>query len=154
MGPSLADGRCRIAAAGRHDPVGRNIPPAGGGGPPGAPPAAQRPRQVVKMDSARAELLYVSTRPEDHPQADFQRQLAAKARSDSIYAARSKGVMEFRKVTYRSSVDGMEITAYLFAPLAKRGARGHAAMVWVHGGVHGDMDEMYLPFIKEAVQRG
>jgi dipeptidyl aminopeptidase/acylaminoacyl peptidase len=27
-------------------------------------------------------------------------------------------------------------------------------MVWVHGGVHGNWDENYLPFIKEAVARG
>jgi len=106
------------------------------------------------MDSARAATLYVSNRPEDHPQANFERQAAAKARTDSIYAARSRGVMEFRKVRYRSAVDGLEIPAYVFAPLAKRGARGHAALVWVHGGVHGNWDEMYLPFVKEAVERG
>ena len=114
----------------------------------------RRPRQVVPMDSARARELYVSNRPEDHPQANFERQIAAKARTDSIFTARSKGVMEFRKVTYKSSVDGMEIPAYVFAPLQKRGTHGHAAMVWVHGGVHGNMDEMYLPFIQEAVERG
>jgi dipeptidyl aminopeptidase/acylaminoacyl peptidase len=27
-------------------------------------------------------------------------------------------------------------------------------MVWVHGGVHGDMTASYLPFIREAVERG
>jgi dipeptidyl aminopeptidase/acylaminoacyl peptidase len=105
-------------------------------------------------DSARAALLYVSNRPEDHPQADFERQRAAKARTDSIYAARSRGVMAFTKISYKSSVDGMEIPAYLFAPLQPRGARSHAALVWVHGGVHGSWDEMYLPFVKEAVRRG
>jgi dipeptidyl aminopeptidase/acylaminoacyl peptidase len=119
-----------------------------------APAAAQRPRQAVPMDSARAAELYVSNRPEDHPQADYARQIADKAKTDSIYAARSRGVMAFRKVSYKSAADGMEIPAYLFAPLATRGARGHAAMVWVHGGVHGDWDEMYLPFVKEAVARG
>ncbi|HEU4629797.1 MAG TPA: alpha/beta fold hydrolase [Gemmatimonadaceae bacterium] len=117
-------------------------------------PPQRRERREVPMDSARARRLYVSNRPEDHPQANFERQIAAKARTDSIFAARSQGVMEFRKVTYKSRVDGLEIPAYLFAPLQKRGPRGHAAMVWVHGGVHGNMDEMYLPFIQEAVQRG
>src|ERR687886_645903 len=102
MGSSLAEGRRPALAA---------------GGP------LLRPNQVVKMDSARAALLYVSNRPEDHPQADFQRQLAAKARTDSIFTARSKGVMEFRKVSYKSAVDGMEIPAMLFSPLgsARRG---------------------------------
>ena len=112
------------------------------------------PRQVVPMDSARARLLYVSNRPADLPQGNYEQQLVQKRRTDSILTARSAGVMEFRKVTYRSRVDGMTVPAYLFAPLQKRGSGGHAAMVWVHGGVHGDMDELYLPFIREAVQRG
>jgi dipeptidyl aminopeptidase/acylaminoacyl peptidase len=112
------------------------------------------PRQLVPMDSARARLLYVSNRPADLPQGNYEQQLARKHRTDSIFTALSAGVMEFRKVTYRSRVDGMTIPAYLFAPLQKRGTGGHPAMVWVHGGVHGDMDELYLPFIREAVQRG
>ena len=114
----------------------------------------RRPRQVVPMDSARAAMLYVSNRPEDHPQADFEAQLKTKARTDSIFAARSKGVMQYRKTTYKSPVDGMEIPVYLFAPLQSRGARQHAALVWVHGGVHGNWDQNYLPFIKEAVAKG
>ena len=113
-----------------------------------------RPRQIVKMDSTRAADLYVSTKLEDHPQADFDAQIRAKARTDSIYGARSRGVMEFRKITYKSTADGMMIPAYLFAPLTKRGARGHAAMVWVHGGVHGDWGTSMFPFVKEAVERG
>jgi dipeptidyl aminopeptidase/acylaminoacyl peptidase len=115
---------------------------------------SQRPRQVVKMDSARAAELYVSDRVEDQPQADFTRQVVAKLRTDSILAARAAGAYDFRKVTYKSNADGMEIPAYVFAPLTKRGAKGHAAMVWVHGGVHGDWNELMLPFVKEAVQRG
>jgi dipeptidyl aminopeptidase/acylaminoacyl peptidase len=108
----------------------------------------------VKVNQARAESLYVSTDPDDHPQRNFERDLAAKRRTDSIYAARSRGVMEFSKVQYRSRAGDMDVPAYVFAPLAKRGARGHAAMVWVHGGVHGDWNEAMLPFVKEAVQRG
>jgi len=113
-----------------------------------------RPRQNVSMDSARARALYVSNRPEDHPQSDFDAQLKAKSRTDSIYAARAAGAFDFKKVTYKSTADGMTIPAYLFSPTTKRGAKGHAAMVWVHGGVHGDWNEMMLPFVKEAVQRG
>jgi dipeptidyl aminopeptidase/acylaminoacyl peptidase len=113
-----------------------------------------RPTRPVVMDSARARMLYVSNRPEDHPIADFDAQLRSKARTDSIYRAHARGSYEFQKVRYRSRVDGMEIPAYLFQPLQRRGARGHAAMIWVHGGVHGSWDEGYLPFVKEAVQRG
>jgi dipeptidyl aminopeptidase/acylaminoacyl peptidase len=112
------------------------------------------PRQVVPRDSGRAELLYVSNRPEDHPVSDYARAIAEKARTDSIFAARSAGVMRYEKITYASSADGLQIPAYVFAPLVPRGAQAHAAMVWVHGGVHGNWDQNYLPFIIEAVQRG
>lgn len=111
-------------------------------------------RQQVAMDSARARALYVSNRHEDHPVADYATAVARKRQTDSIYEARSKGFMKFSKVTYKSTADGLEIPAYLFEPLAPRGARQHAALVWVHGGVHGNWDQNYLPFVKEAVAKG
>jgi dipeptidyl aminopeptidase/acylaminoacyl peptidase len=111
-------------------------------------------RGAVQMDSVRARQLYVSNDPADHPRRNFENDINSKRRIDSVLAARSEGIMEFRKVTYKSSADGMEIPAYLFAPLQKRGPAGHAAMVWVHGGVHGNMSSSYFPFIKEAVERG
>lgn len=129
-------------------PVQQPAPPAA---PVAAPPT---PRQIVPMDSARARQLYVSNRPEDHPIAQYDRDVQAKARTDSIFSARSRGVMRYEKITYRSQVDGLEIPAYVFSPLRSRGPRAHAAMVWVHGGVHGNWDQNYLPFIIEAVQRG
>jgi len=119
------------------------------------PAARPRPeRQRVVMDSARARELYVSKKPADLPTCRCERDMQEKRATDSTFAARSKGVMEFRKVTYKSRVDGLEIPAYVFAPIEKRGARGHAAMVWVHGGVHSDMTADYFPFIREAVERG
>jgi dienelactone hydrolase len=111
-------------------------------------------RRPVKINQARAESLYVSTDPADHAPRNFERDIAAKARTDSIYAARSRGVMDFSKIKYRSRAGDMDVPAYLFAPTTKRGARGHAAMVWVHGGVHGDWGATMLPFVKEAVERG
>src|SRR3989442_3929401 len=68
-------------------------------------PAAPRTRTLARMDPARAAQLYVSNRPEDHPQANFARDLEAKARTDSIYRARSRAVMDFQKISYKSSVD-------------------------------------------------
>jgi dipeptidyl aminopeptidase/acylaminoacyl peptidase len=114
----------------------------------------QRPQPVVPMDSARARALYVSNRPEDHPWSDWERAIALKKATDSTFAARSKGVLDYSKIKYRSRIGDMDIPAYVFQPLQKRGARGHAAMVWVHGGVHGNWDTNYWPFIKEAVERG
>ena len=108
----------------------------------------------VVMDSARARRLYVSNKKEDFAPGNYEAQRIEQQRIDSVYEVRSRGVMEFRKITYKSPVDGMEIPAYVFAPLAKRGMKGHAAMVWVHGSVHGSWSDMYFPFIREAVQRG
>ncbi|MEX2180688.1 MAG: alpha/beta fold hydrolase [Gemmatimonadaceae bacterium] len=120
----------------------------------GGQDAPTPPRQVVPMDSARAARLYVSDRHEDHPIANYAQHIANKARTDSIFAARSVGVMRYEKTSYASNVDGMTIPAYVFSPLARRGAKAHPAMVWVHGGVHGNWDQNYLPFIIEAVERG
>jgi Xaa-Pro dipeptidase len=111
-------------------------------------------RRVVPIDTARAAQLYVSQRPEDHPVADYARAIRDKAATDSIFAARSAGVMRYEKTTYRSRHGDLEIPVYVFAPLVSRGARAHAAMVWVHGGVHGNWDQNYLPFLIEATQRG
>jgi dipeptidyl aminopeptidase/acylaminoacyl peptidase len=48
----------------------------------------------------------------------------------------------------------MDIPAYLFQPREKRGPRGHPAMIWVHGGVHGNWGAGMFPFVKEAIDRG
>ncbi len=113
------------------------------------------PRPEPKMDPERARKLYVSNNPDDNSLGtNFQRDIDIKKQTDARFAEASKGVMDFQKVTYRSSVGDLDIPAYLFQPLQKRGPRGHAAMVWVHGGVHGNMDTLYFPFIKEAVERG
>src|SRR5439155_1216312 len=113
------------------------------------------PRPEARMDPERAKKLYVSNDPDDNSLGhDFQRDVDQKKKIDERFAEASKGVMDFQKITYRSSVGDLDIPAYLFQPLNKRGPKGHAAMVWVHGGVHGNMDLLYFPFIKEAVERG
>ena len=123
---------------------------------PPAPAAAPRtPRPQPAMDPERAQKLYVSADPRDHSAGtNFQRDIDEKTRIDARYAEITRGVVDFQKVKYRSSVGDLEIPAYLFQPLSKRGPRGHAAMVWVHGGVHGNWDNRLWPFVKEAVERG
>jgi dipeptidyl aminopeptidase/acylaminoacyl peptidase len=106
------------------------------------------------MDAARAESLYVSTRPGDHPAGNYARDMAFKARTDSVFRVRSRGVMDLQKISYRSKVGDLDIPAYLWQPIRKRGARGHAAMIWVHGGVHGNVDVGFVPFVRDAVERG
>lgn len=107
------------------------------------------------MDEARARQLYVSNDHADHGRnVDFERQIQAKAETDRRYAEAAKGVVDFKKITYRSSIGDLDVPAYLFQPLNKRGTKGHAAMVWVHGGVHGDWGITMWPFVREAVERG
>lgn len=108
----------------------------------------------IAIDEERARQLYVSNRPEDHPVANYEMHIERKARTDSIFASVSEGLVDYRKVTYRSRVGDMDIPAYVFQPLQLGGAQAHAAMIWVHGGVHGNWTENYWPFIKEAVERG
>jgi dipeptidyl aminopeptidase/acylaminoacyl peptidase len=115
---------------------------------------AARPRRDVEMDPARARALYVSNKPEDLPTCNCDRDLENQKQIDATYLTRSQGVMDYKKIHYVSAVDGLDIQAHLFAPLQKRGARGHAAMVWVHGGVHGSWGTNMFPFVREAVQRG
>lgn len=123
--------------------------------PAGQAPQAVRQRPQAPMDEARARQLYVSNRHEDHALGyDFQRDVDAKAKDDARYPEVCKGVVDFSKITYRSSVGDMDIPAYLFQPIEKRGAKGHAAMIWVHGGVHGNWSTSMFPFVKEAVERG
>ena len=117
-----------------------------------APPAR---RGVVITDTARARALFVSKDPADLAGcgANCDRDIKARMATDSAYEARAKGVVEFKKVTYKSRADGLEIPAYLFAPLVKNPA-GHAALVWVHGGVHSSWGLGMWPFVREAVQKG
>lgn len=144
----------RGAAAGQPQAAQGQAAPGGRGGAAGGRGGGGGRGFQGQMDSVRARQLYVSNDPKDLPRANFNAQMAAKRRTDSVYAARFAGKVDFQKITYKSRLDGMTIPAYLFAPLGKRGAKGHAAMIWVHGGVHSNWTESYLPFVKEAVDRG
>lgn len=115
---------------------------------------ASRGKPAADALLERAQLLFVSADPAHHPPADYARDMAIKAAIDQRYEEESRGVMDFRKVSYRSPIGDLDIPAYLFQPLQKRGPRGHAAMIWVHGGVHGNWGLEMVPFVKEAVARG
>jgi dipeptidyl aminopeptidase/acylaminoacyl peptidase len=107
------------------------------------------------MDPDRARHLYVSKDPAHQSLGtNYQRDIESRQAIEARYAEVAKGVLDFRKVSYRSSVGDMDIPAYLFQPLTKRGPKGHAALVWVHGGVHGSWGITMWPFVREAVERG
>src|SRR5438105_1234362 len=98
--------------------------------PPQRPPQAPRPEP--KMDPERAKKLYVSNDPDDNALGhNFQRDIDEKKQIDLRFAEASKGVINFQRVSYRSSIGDLDIPAYLFQPLTRRGTRGHSAMVRV-----------------------
>jgi len=128
--------------------------------PPAQQPAAaaaprQNPRLQVPMDPDRARQLYVSKDPaHQSPGTNFQRDVDNRVAAEARYPELCKGIIDYQKVSYRSSVGDLDIPAYLFQPIAKKGPKAHAAMVWVHGGVHGNWGITMFPFVKEAVERG
>jgi dipeptidyl aminopeptidase/acylaminoacyl peptidase len=127
--------------------------------PPAQPRAAAAPRQgpraQVPMDPERARRLYVPADPQYQSiGTDFQRDIDARVAAEARYPELCKGIIDFQKVTYRSRVGDLDIPAYLFQPLDKGAAKSRAAMVWVHGGVHGNWGLTMFPFVKEAVERG
>jgi dipeptidyl aminopeptidase/acylaminoacyl peptidase len=113
------------------------------------------PRPQVQAEPERARQLYVSKDPKDHtPGTNYQADIAAREKDAARYPGLCKGIIDFKTVKYRSSVGDLDVPAYLFQPLDTRGPKGHAALVWVHGGVHGNWGITYFPFVKEAVARG
>ncbi|HEY3383598.1 MAG TPA: alpha/beta fold hydrolase [Vicinamibacterales bacterium] len=107
------------------------------------------------MDQDRAREQYVSKDPKDHsPGTNYQADIDARTKVDARYLEVCKGIIDYKKVTYRSRVNDLDIPAYLFQPIEKRGTKGHAALVWVHGGVHSNWGISLFPFVKEAVARG
>jgi dienelactone hydrolase len=115
----------------------------------------QNPRLQVPMDADRARQLYVSKDPKDQSLGtNYQADVAAREKDAARYPELCKGIIDFRTVKYRSTVGDLDVPAYLFEPLERRGPKGRAALVWVHGGVHGNWGITMFPFVKEAVSRG
>jgi dipeptidyl aminopeptidase/acylaminoacyl peptidase len=154
IGAGLVAGLTIVSAGPFSFEARQGTPPPAQQPPPAAPAQAGGRGAQTPIDEARARQLYVSNKFEDHARPNFQAAIDSKAKEDARYEAVCKGVVECTKIKYRSSVGDMDIPAYLFQPLKKRGARGHAAMIWVHGGVHGNWAITYFPFVKEAVERG
>jgi len=99
--------------------------------PAGAPVPRQTPRVQVPVDPDRARRLYVSNDPAHQSLGtDFQRDIDARAAAEARYRELCKGIIDFQKVSYRSSVGDLDIPAYLFQPIDKGPAKSRAAMVW------------------------
>lgn len=83
----------------------------------------------------------------------FALQVVEKNLKDIQFRQLAEGFMQVEKVRY-GAPDGMIIPAYIFRPPQVKGAKQHPALVWVHGGVHGDLDLFYLDFMKPLIAQG
>lgn len=111
------------------------------------PAAAQRREQDSSLEERlrRLEQMVESQR--------FTLQVLNKHLIDIQFRQMAEGAMQMEKVRY-TSPDGQIIPAYIFKPLKSKGPKRHAALVWIHGGVHGDLDLQYVPLLKSAVAEG
>ena len=86
--------------------------------------------------------------------ARYARDVERKKQTDEDIAKLCAGALDYKKTSYKSHVDGLEIPAYLFQPLKTRGPKGHPALIWVHGGVHSNFGASAVPFIRQMIERG
>lgn len=117
-------------------PAPISLPEVGGAPSTGRPPPPQPP-------PATAPTLPVIDR--------FDLQQLYKRLTDLSIFEQLGGEMIVRKITY-SGGDKLPIPAYFFAP--RDTTRRHAALIFVHGGVHGDFDDDYVPHIRSLVREG
>lgn len=75
-----------------------------------ANPASGTLPQPLQVDEERARRLYVSNKPGEHAvNYDFDSDVKQRTETEARYAQASRGVMDFTKVTYRSSVEDQQI---------------------------------------------
>src|SRR3954471_4972061 len=106
------------------------------------PPAPGHPAPTAPVD------------PVDDPRPDFNRLQLLQLQTDRTWRAASAGVMQMEKITYRSPAGDLDVPAFVFQPLQTGPARSRAAIVWVHENIRGHFYEHYIPFVRDAVQRG
>ena len=81
----------------------------------------------------------------------FQLQELFKRLTDLSFMTQLGPEMIVRKITY-SGEDKLPIPAYFFAP--KDTLRAHAALIFVHDGIHSNMSDIYIPHIRSLVREG
>jgi dipeptidyl aminopeptidase/acylaminoacyl peptidase len=81
----------------------------------------------------------------------FQLQELFKRLTDLSFMTQLGPEMVMRKITY-SGEDKLPIPAYFFAP--KDTLRAHAALIFVHDGIHSDLSDIYIPHIRSLVREG
>jgi dipeptidyl aminopeptidase/acylaminoacyl peptidase len=85
---------------------------------------------------------------------DFDRMVQQQIETDLTWRTASQGLMQFDKISYRSSTGDLDIPAFVFQPLSPGGPKSRAAIVWVHENIRGHFYEHYIPYVREAISRG
>ena len=119
------------------------------------PPMTAEQQEMIKLrqqirDLQKKYFELGAKLPEVRAKADME----TKKKDDDLIAQLCQGAVDYEKISYASSVDGLQIPAYLFQPLSPRGPKGHPALVWIHGGVHSSFASGSMPFVRQAVDRG
>jgi hypothetical protein len=81
----------------------------------------------------------------------FAQQQLFKRLTDLSFMTQLGDEMIVRKIEY-SGADKMTIPAYFFAP--NDTVTKHPVVILVHGGVHGDLSDLYVPHIRSLVSDG
>ncbi len=82
---------------------------------------------------------------------EFDLQQMFKRLTDLSFMTQLGTEMIVRKIVY-SGAGRMPIPAYFFAP--KDTMHKHATLIFVHGGVHGNLDDLYVRHIRSLVKEG
>ncbi|MBA3403803.1 MAG: prolyl oligopeptidase family serine peptidase, partial [Gemmatimonadaceae bacterium] len=81
----------------------------------------------------------------------FAQQQLFKRLTDLSFMTQLSDEMIVKKVEY-SGADKMTIPAYFFAP--NDTITRHPVVIVVHGGVHGDFSDLYVPHVRSLVNEG
>jgi len=118
---------------------------------PGTAPSASTLPQRVGAAPRGAQLPSASSGDEGSAIDNFDLQQIFKRFTDLSFMTQLGPEMIVRKIIY-SGAGKLPIPAYFFAP--KDTLRKHAALIFVHGGVHGNLDDLYVRHIRSLVKEG
>lgn len=128
--------------------------------PPRGPPVRSIPFPIVLLAAAamlsapaHSQVATVTAAPAEPARGldRFDQQVLFKRLTDQAFFAQLGLEMIVRKVLY-SGADKMIIPAYVFAP--KDTSVRRPVLLMVHGGVHGDFGEIYIPHLRTLIREG
>lgn len=113
---------------------------------------ADAPQSAASADTGTARVASAGTDDGDvrSAAAVFAEQMAEKRQTDTLFARLGWEMIE-RKISY-AGADDLTVPAYLFEPRDTSVRR--PAILFVHGGVHGDFNSVHFGQVQDLVHRG